>query len=373
MRTSSEEYFNMTVTRRLNVNGRFLGRPASGVDRVAIELIIALATRSDIERITLLHPPTDKLHLDWLQCLNDSCRAKIRLKRLGVLKGHLWEQIVLLRAARSSTLLNLCNTAPALRRNQIVMIHDSQVWDEPQSYSRTFRLIYRLLLPVCAHSAQRVLTVSEFSRNRIESLGIAPKGRTRVIPNGSDHIVRIDADPDTLERHGLVSHKYFVVIGNLAPHKNLALLIDAAAARSDGGPELVVVGGMNSHVFASNELQNTKGVRFLGRVSDAELKTLYEKALALAFPSLTEGFGLPPVEAMRCGCPVIATTGGAVPEVCGDAALYVDPTDRAGWTDALVRMADDASLRTELSNLGFIRCRDFTWDRAAQRLVDLLQ
>lgn len=113
--------------------------------------------------------------------------------------------------------------------------------------------------------------------------------------------------------------------------------------------------------------------RCIGRVSDAELKALYAGPLALAFPSLTEGFGLPPVEAMLCGCPVIATTGGAVPEICGDAARYVDPTDLPGWTAALEQIATDATLRQTLAAKGRIRAARYTWAGAAEAVMMALR
>ena len=104
-------------------------------------------------------------------------------------------------------------------------------------------------------------------------------------------------------------------------------------------------------------------------MTDAELKALYQGALALAFPSLTEGFGLPAVEAMQLGCPVIATTGGAVPEVCGDAAYYADPRSREEWTAALERVAADGDLRRQLRQLGLIRSAAYRWEATAGTLV----
>lgn len=360
------------MTRDFAVNARFLTRPASGVDRVAIELITALSMRADIGTLVLLHPVSDHLYLGWLDALPVVARAKIKLRPLGHLQGHLWEQLELARSEPSLLLLSLCSTGPVLRRNQAVMIHDAQVWDVPQSYSRAFRLAYRVLLPMLARRAQHVLTVSQFSARRLTDLGIAPLGKPVVVLNGADHVLRIDADPETLARHGLVPKGYLLAIGNLAPHKNLALLVAAAAARPPSAPPLIIAGGMNSKVFADAGLRATPNIRFIGRVSDAELRALYEGAIALAFPSLTEGFGLPPIEAMLCGCPVIATTGGAVPEICGDAALFVDPSDQPGWTAALQRMCVDMPLRTDLVRKGIEQSARYTWHQAAEVLVERL-
>lgn len=357
------------MTHDLAVNARFLTRPASGVDRVAIELLVALAGRADIGRIRLLHPQADRLHLGWLETLDPALHARFELVPVGRRGGHLWEQLELPRACGDDLLLSLCSTGPVARGRQAVMIHDAQVWDAPQSYSSAFRLAYRLLLPVLARRAHHVLTVSEHSRGRLEALGVVPKGKTRVVPNGADHILRIAPDPGALARHGLTAGSYLLAIGSLAPHKNLKLLLEAAAARGGAAPELIIVGGMNGKVFADAGLKAGPGTRLVGRVDDAELRALYEGAMALVFPSLTEGFGLPPVEAMLCGCPVIATTGGAVPEVCGGAALYVAPDDGAGWTAAMERVAGDPGLRSDLSARGLAQAARFTWARAAETLM----
>lgn len=360
------------AARHLSVNARFLTRPATGVDRVAIELLVALARRPDVARLDLLHPAGRALHADWVLALPGDLRSRFHLLPLGRRQGHLWEQLDLARAQPDRLLLSLCSTGPALRQRQAVMIHDAQVWDAPDSFSRGFRLAYRALLPVVARRAQHVLTVSEFARRRLQDLGIAPQGKPRVILNGADHILRVAADPAALTRHGLVPGGYFFAIGNLAPHKNLARLAEAAALREKGAPELIVAGGMNARVFASAGLQDRPGVRFIGRITDPELRALYEGAQALVFPSLTEGFGLPPVEAMFCGCPVLATSGGAVPEICGDAALYVDPRDLAGWTRGLQRLAADPALRDRMSGLGRVRAARYTWAAAAERLMQVL-
>jgi glycosyltransferase involved in cell wall biosynthesis len=132
--------------------------------------------------------------------------------------------------------------------------------------------------------------------------------------------------------------------------------------------ELVIAGG-GAAIFSGGASKPGGGARYLGRVSDQELKSLYQNALALAFPSLTEGFGLPPVEAMQCGCPVLASTGGAIPEVCGDAVMYIAPDDQAGWTEAMERIEADQTLRARLSHAGRRRAALFTWERAARALL----
>ena len=253
-------------------------------------------------------------------------------------------------------------------------MHDAQVWEVPQSYSLAFRMLYRILLPIIARAADTVLTVSQYSASALRSFGIVGRyGRLIVVPNGVDHISKILPDPDILKNFGLDSKRFILLVGNLAKHKNLDFLIDAAEDRRDGAIPLVIAGGGNNFVFEKQRVNHNSNVIRLGRVSDRELRALYDNATALAFPSLTEGFGLPAVEAMACGCPVIATTSGAVPEVCGDAVLYADPRDPVAWTEAMDRVALDADLRSTLSKLGKLKATAYKWETSARILLALLR
>ena len=249
------------------VNARFLTRPATGVDRVAIEIISAIAQRPDVARLTLLHPKADKLHVGWLGHLDAGSRAKMHLHPLGSRSGHLWEQLDLAPAQPGSLLLSLCGTGPVLRRNQAVMIHDAQVWDAAASFSPAFRLAYRILLPTIARTARHVLTVSQFAKGRLEDLRIVPQGKTRVVLNGADHMRRFAPDPATLQRYGLVAGGFFLAIGSLAPHKNLRRLTEAAMARAPGGPDLIVAGGANSKVFAVVQMRHNRNAGGVGQTA----------------------------------------------------------------------------------------------------------
>ncbi|WP_170403079.1 glycosyltransferase family 4 protein [Ruegeria arenilitoris] len=359
----------MNTKNNLVLNGRFLTRSMTGVDRVASELAVAL---------TQISPETD-MHLALpsapVHAPETTPEEILNLDKLGQSRhsGHLWEQVELPRLLESDQwLLSLCNTGPVMRSRQAVMIHDAQVFTQPASYSRAFRSLYRVLLPTLARRSRVLLTVSDFSRLELEKHGVFPEGKARVIHNGVDHLAEISPDTEALARHGLEPGGYFLAIGSLAPHKNLRLLASAAQARDKGSLPLIVAGGGNSTVFKDDGLVEHEGLRFLGRVSDNELKALYNDAYALLFPSLTEGFGLPPLEAMSCGCPVLATTGGAVPEVCGDAALFVDPRQQQDWTDAMLRIEAEPNLRTDLAGKGRERAAMFTWKRAAEQLLTAL-
>lgn len=363
---------------KIYVNGRFLTRNMTGVDRVAREVCSRFSLQFK-SQFCILAPSEafikGQSERNFLKTLTDNGSE---VRHIGTRNGHIWEQFELPRFQKKCQgdhplLLNFCNTAPLFWKNSAVMIHDAQVWDVPDTVNWKFRLLYRTLLPRIAAKSSHLLTVSRFSQQRLEHHGVFPLGKAHVVHNGVDHIDDLVADPQTLEKFELAKQGYLLVIGSLAPHKNLEFLMRAAAARPVGSPKLVIAGGLNSQVFSGGGLSDQDGVQFVGRVSDAELKSLYSNALALTFPSLTEGFGLPPLEAMRCGCPVIATTGGAVPEVLGEAALYVDPTDQQGWTQAMQRLATDPDLRANLVEKGLIQNNSFTWDAATRQVVRILK
>jgi glycosyltransferase involved in cell wall biosynthesis len=290
----------------------------------------------------------------------------------GRLSGHAWEQFELPFTYPDRWLLNLCNTAPVFRRRQAVLIHDAQVALHPDSYSWAFRSWYKVMIRMVSWRADLVFTVSEFSKAALEQHGLVPVGKLIVVRNGIDHMARITADRSAVARLGFGDSPYILALGSLAPHKNLAMLLDAFVAAELPAVDLVVAGGGNSRVFQRADLPQATNIRYAGRVSDAELKALYEGALAFAFPSLSEGFGLPPLEAMSMGCPVVATTGGAVPEVCGDAAIYADPLDPRAWRDALRTIVTDGDLRADLGRRATARAGLFLWRDAAVQMLDAL-
>ena len=178
--------------------------------------------------------------------------------------------------------------------------------------------------------------------------------------------MREPAAPDVLARNGLEPHRYALAVGTSAAHKNLAALQGAAALLERHGMTLALAGARDASVFQST---GTSAARALGRVTDAELRALYENALCLVFPSRYEGFGLPPLEAMWCGCPVIAGRAGAVPEVCGDAALWFEPGDPAGIAHALDQLIAGAG--PALAQAGRARAQLYSWPAAAARLLEL--
>ncbi|MEO3470588.1 glycosyltransferase family 1 protein [Roseomonas sp. CAU 1739] len=349
------------------INGRYLTQGMTGVQRFATEIVAAadtLAVAGEWPAARVLHPAGAR----------DAGLRAFRAEPVGSRSGQAWEQIDLPRALRGDVLVNLGNTAPVFAGSrQAVVIHDAGAFDTPDSYSLAFRTWYRLLQKRLARGGAKILTVSEFSRGRIAAaLGMDAAG-IGVLPEGGEHVLRIPADGAVLAKHGLAPARYALVVGNPAAHKNLSALTAAAEVLGRHGLVLAVAGAADPAVFRAGGGVAADAGRVLGRVSDAELRALYENALCLVFPSRYEGFGLPPLEAMVCGCPVVAAHAGAVPEVCGPAALWFDPAQPTTLGEALTRLIEEDGLRDGMRSAGLLRARDFTWDRAARALLAQLR
>jgi glycosyltransferase involved in cell wall biosynthesis len=259
-----------------------------------------------------------------------------------------------------------------LARDAVTMVHDVQVHLSPRSYSRPFRLWYRGVQPAFARRHRLLLTVSDYSRAEIARVGLAPRERVRVVPNGVDHVLRAPGDGSILERLALAPRSYVVALATTQAHKNIGLLLRAFARPELAGLPLVLFGSAGRADFEAAGLPVPANVLFAGRVSDGELRALYESALALAFPSTTEGFGLPPLEAMLVGCPALIAPCGALPEVCGDAALALPPSDPEAWSQALVRLDKYPAERAARGEAGRARASRFTWHAAARTLAAVL-
>lgn len=349
------------MTSAVYVNGRFLAQPVTGVQRFAAEALRALdrAWPDGWPPLRVLLPPGRLAEPPPLPA--ERCHP------VGRRRGHAWEQMELPLHARGGLLVSLCNTAPMLLRNQLVVIHDVGVRAVPAAYSASFRAWYRTMHRVLAHRARRIATVSRFSRGELAHwLGLPPES-VAVLPEGGDHMLRADADDGVLARHGLESGGYVLAVGSLAAHKNLAALTPAAHMLQARGCKLAIVGRAGARSFAGSGPVALPGATYLGAVSDHELRALYAHAACFAFPSLYEGFGLPPLEAMTCGCPVVAGTAEAVAEICGDAALYGRSADAIAAAIACV--LDRPGLATGLRERGQKRAHDLTWDRAAAGLL----
>lgn len=293
---------------------------------------------------------------------------------------HLWEQMVLpLKVAGDSGLLwSPTGTGPVFLRRQVVTLHDASLLSHPEWFSRDFVIWRRLVIPLLARSVCFIITVSRFAAEHIrERLGIE-HDRLRVVANGVDHN---RFSPTAGERVSEVRRKYglpesyVLAVGAIDPRKNLRRLLKAWGrldAETRGHRVLALAGGKGEN-FNQVDFPVTPDVRFLGYVADEDLPALYAGAVALAFPSLFEGFGLPVLEAMAVGTPVLTSDASALPEVAGDAALLVEPEDVDAIAQGLSLLLRNEKLRQRLRVAGRKRARSFTWERTARETAAVLE
>lgn len=356
----------VSMTRHWTINGRFLAQPMTGVQRYAHEIVRRLDAQ-----LAGGHPLARDLDVELL-VPPDAARTfplkAVRRRTVGRVSGHAWEQAVLPFHVRGG-LLSFCNTGPLAVGKQILCIHDVNTRAYPQSYSLSFRLLYRTLLPALGLTATTIGTVSHYSAGELARHGICRPGKIVVVPNGHEHAT-LWTPRHSPATKAVATRDTIVVIGSSIPHKNVGLIIGMADRLAARGLRVAVVGMSDARVFnaanpAAKAHKAGDNVAWLGRVSDDELAALLGDSMCLAFPSFVEGFGLPPLEAMAIGCPVVASDRASLPEICGDAALYASPDDADAWFDAFVRLHDAPDLRSRMIERGHARTAHFRWQDSA--------
>lgn len=361
--------------KNIYINGKFLMQSITGVQRFAYQL------SKYLDSIIGLHANTSNLSFKLLVPAGYGSNIG-KLEHIQVIEIHaplgifFWEQVQLPLFTFGSALLNLTGSAPLFKKFQYCTLHDAAVFDIPSSYTRLFIIWYRLLFSVQSKICSGLFTVSEFSRDRLSfHLKVNPK-KIRIINNATDHLEFLHSDYDVLEKLKITKNKYFLTVGSSSPAKNMNFLVSTfIKLNSIDDIVLVFVGDGNSHVFN----QPLKNISLLepklihaGRVDDRQLKALYAGAIAFVFPSLYEGFGIPPLEAMSCDCPVLASDRGSIPEVCGNAAAYFDPVSEESLRKVLSRALVDDVWLNELRKMGRLRLKKYSWKLSAKELYEFL-
>lgn len=289
-------------------------------------------------------------------------------KPMGRARSIIWEQTTLYSQAQKGILWSPANSGPIRHPNHVLTVHDLAVFKEEPWFNWAYRNTHRLLLNQTIPQARTIITVSEFIKNEILSRFDVDTHRIHVIPNGVDEAFFCEhkADPNS---------RYILTVGSLDPRKNLPKVIEAwkEVHRKDPDLELHVVGEATP-IFKQIDMRFHQGsnIHFLGRLTDEELKEKYRGALAFLYPSLYEGFGLPVLEAMAAGTPVITSKGTAMEEITAGIGVIIDANSLPEIYDAIIYYSDKKG-SDSLSRESQTRARLFSWDKAANQMTSLLQ
>jgi glycosyltransferase involved in cell wall biosynthesis len=360
-------------TLRIGIDGRAFTSPAAGVRRYVAGLVPALREIGGTLEIVALggvpdaipsgmsrldepwHPPTN---LGW---------SAVGLPRAAALAG-----VHLIHAPAYTA--PLWSPVPT-----VLTIHDVSYERHPEWYPYRRDGLRRLFYRRSARGAAHVLTDSEFSAREIAAAYQIPRDRITVAPLGTSPKFAPSGPVADIELPPRVVPPFLLHVGDLHERRNLAVVVTALieALRRPGMPlvSLVLAGvdrGLGESLRALAASARARDcIVSLGTVSDDQLLTLYRHAVALVYPSRYEGFGLPVLEAMACGTPVIASRAASIPEVLGDAGILLDPDDDAGWAEAMAKIVTDEVVRGRMRAAGLSRAREFTWTRTASITLDV--
>ncbi|MER8504307.1 glycosyltransferase family 1 protein [Mesorhizobium sp. M0213] len=361
-----------TARRRWTINGDFTTLRPTGIARYASEVTMALDAL-----ISEGHPLGRDLEIDLvvprplsepfrLNAISTRVVPEFNLPRLP----QLWVQAQLPWHVPGG-LLSFCNLAPIVLKRQIACIHDMHTRLMPSSYGRGFRWAHRLILPALGRRAARITTVSQLSRSHLVKFGIAPAENIVVTYNGSDHAKRWNAARSSLTVDR--GRPYVLCLGRRdQEYKNMGLLAKLAPLLDGMGLDLWMPGDVNENTVLRYVPEMPGNIVLLGRIGDDDFKKALEGALCFLFPSRIEGFGLPAVEAMASGCPVVASTSPCLPEICEDSALYADPDDVHLWAETVRLLMLDPALRERFITKGYARASSYSWRWIAWKYLELM-
>lgn len=332
------------MSRSLAINARFQTRRITGVDRYSHEISKRLSLPKRF--IKPSHP-------------------------LGQVSGHLWEQFILPKLLQREELLwSPANTGPWSVSRQILTIHDASVFDHPEWFRPAFAAWTRLSWRILSKRVRAIITVSDFSKQRLKHhLGL-PNEKIHVVYNGvgEPFVPQSTKCVEEVKEKLGIRKPYFLFVGTMEPRKNLDGLMKAWSMAGLDEYEMIISGGKRN-VFA-NWVSHAESVTY---IDDKDLPALYSGATAFVFPSFYEGFGLPVLEAMACGTPVITSNSTALAEIFGNAALLIPPDSPEEIAHALRTIAEDGSFTNRLRGQGLKKARELTWEKSTRETESILR
>ena len=344
------------------VNGRFLTQKATGVHRYAFEIC------------NKLHEMGVDFHVAIPNKINSDYKFSFNTVKCGSLKTHLWEQISLpkyLKRIGKPLLISFTGGGVLNYDNQIMTIHDVSHERYPEWFAKNYYRYYHYLMPRTARKSHAVLTVSEFSKSEIINTFGLDKDKIYIVHSNVPFHSKptreeiLNYKPDTDE-------KYIIAVSNMDPRKNFLRLAEAFSKIEDKSLKLYII-GMQTKAFNTPDLQKLIGENIVlpGYIDDTALQKMYQNAILSVYPSLYEGFGLPPLESMTYGCPAIVSDIPALREISGDAALYVNPYDVKDMTQKINLLIKDERIRKQLQSRGLEQIKKYSWDKSAKQVYEL--
>lgn len=345
------------------INGRFLTQKATGVHRYAFEIC------------NKLHEWGVDFYVATPQEINPEYKFSFRTVKCGSLPTHLWEQISLPRYLKrngSPLLISFSGCGPLNYKNQIITIHDLSYEVHPEWFSKNFFRYYHFMMPRIARKSHAVLTVSNFSKEEIVNIyGLQPE-KVHVIHSNVPFHTKPSEEEVLSYKPDPLAEKYILTVSSMDPRKNFVRLVEAFNNMEDKSIKLYII-GMQFKAFNTPDLQKLIGENVVlpGYIDDDALQKMYQNALFSIYPSLYEGFGLPPLESMTYGCPAIAADIPALREISEDAALYVDPMSVDDITRKMDLLAKDSGLRQQLRIKGLRQIKKYSWEKSAKQVLEL--
>lgn len=337
------------------VNARFLTQNITGVQRFAIEISKQLKKhyRNNIQFVS----SKNIIHNNLAQELN--------VKIIGKRTGYLWEQIDLpwyLLRNGNPLVLNLANTASLFYSNKIVTVYDLAFYHHPEWFSKTFSIVYNFLIPRILKNSKYILTDSYFIKQEMVDILKLPSVKIDVI---------YGAYSDNFYNKFSPRENFILAVGSIDPRKNLKSIIEIFKCFPEYS--LIIVGQENKIFSSLNIDLLPENIKFTNYISDDQLVELYNKALLFIYPSLYEGFGIPPLEAQACGCPVIVSYLASLPEVCAQSVVYCDPNSIEDIKEKIRMVLNDEALRMELQRKGFENIKRFSWEKSAKKIIEVIE
>lgn len=346
---------------KICVNARFLTQHMTGVQRYAVEICLEFK-RMRGDEIEFVSPRN---------IIQNKYAEMLSVQIIGKHTGHVWEQIDLplyLRKKGNPLLLNLCNTAPLFYMNKIVTVHDVAFMVYPQTFSKSFLYFYKFMIPRIMRTARKVVTVSEFSKDEIARYYGIERNKIEVVYSAVSGIFQ-----NTILQSKAVS-PYLLAVSSVNHRKNFISVLKAFQVFKEYNKDvsLYIVGDVFNSNFKKiniDAFRNDSRIVFLGRISDEELANYYRNALAFIFPSLYEGFGLPPLEAQLCGCPVLVADIPPLHEVIANSGIYCDPQSINGIAEGMQKVVEAEQL---LRLKGYDNAKRFSFKKSSYQINNII-